>query len=391
MATYYRLTQSNAKDPIFHLFDAINFAQHEREKEIKSATKIQSIVKMKQQRTQFFKVVKAVIAVQRVFRGYQARKETLRNMISRDGRRQMQIFHYFATQIQSRFRGYISRKKVYDFYSQRRYIAGVVAKSEAVRKEASEALEKQLDDMSQKAEIDRRAAFEKTLANKHHLLSTATISGVYRPPLSVEGMGTVFGTSAEDELRDYAIAQKQQQQQGASSARKFKKDLPTRSNVQHRSASASPANNEGEECNDTAVNAAGSGEFKPSPPRNAKASSASAALGGGGMMGIATRGNAASSVFSKRGGGAVVAAGVSTYWGKGVLAQQPSQSLQSSTPYDMVEQQERHDKALNKAILEKIHGRGGFNVRRVDEPEFGTTVNCETPYADSKGLRKSAR
>lgn len=407
MATYYRLTQSSAKDPIYHLFDAINFAQHEREKEIRSATKIQSIIKMKQQRSTFFKIVRAVITVQRVYRGYQARKDTLRSIISRDEHRQLKIFHYFATQIQSRFRGYISRKKGFDYYRQRRYIEGVVAKSEAVRKEASEALERQLEEMAEKKDVDRRVAFEKSLANKHHLLSTATISGIYRHPLTVDGLATVFGTNVEDELR---IHHQQQSMQQKQTTRKFKKDLPT------RNGGAPPSVEEGGEDKDRSQEAEGGGAgasssvaaaaavsepaergggggassatnspLKASPPRNPKASSASAAFGpnahrggggGGGMFSTATRG------FNQS------ALPVSSVWGKGAMASQPTQSLQSSTPYDMVEEQERHDQAIAKAVQAKIHKNKAFGVKHKEEPAVGVSVNCQTPYTDPKGLRR---
>lgn len=339
MASYYRLVQSSEREPILHLFDAINYAQHEREKEIRSATKIQSIAKMRQQRSAFLKVVGAVIAVQRVYKGYQARKKTVKHLIDRDKARQMKIFHYFATLIQSRFRGYISRKKGYDYYSQRRYVEGVVAKSEEVRKEALAALENQLADMASTAEKNKRVAFEKSLLNKHHLLSTATISGVYRPPLSETGFRTVFGTNVEDELRS---------EQTLAGSRKFKRDLPT-TLVHANSTGASP-------CEGQAETAAAN----TSPTRSQSTKAANNKLITGSI------------------------------WGKGSLAYQPPQTLLSSTPYDIVQQQERHDSSLNKAITERIHGKG-FSVKKPEAPKFGTTVNCETPYRPPPPMNKSTR
>ena len=109
---------------------------------------------------------------------------------------------------------------------------------------------------------------------------------------------------------------------------------------------------------------------------------------------MAARGGATARLNQSAGSTAVLRNGIpnSSVWGKGSLAAPPPQTLQSSTPYDMVDQQERHDRALNKAVLERIHGKGGFNVRKATEAGFGgPTVNCETPYVDPKGPRQSTR
>ena len=334
MASYANLRGQMGHLPIQNIFHATNEAEATLEAEKKAAQKIQSIARMRQERNAFIKVVLAVIAVQRVYRSFQARREALRKRIRLAEDRNIRVFHYFATLIQSRFRGYMSRKTQYDFHAQRKYIASVTQTSEAVRQKAQEQLDEQLKRMAEAAEENDRTTYRKELERKHHLLSTATISGVYRPPLTVKGYTTVFGTAIEDDL--HALAKEQRL---SETSRKFKKDLPST----ERHAASLPNR-----------------VMEPSPPRPDDGSP----LTHQGSRGPTVRGR---------------------LWGKSALDVKPPLSLQASTAYDAVQSEERYTYSLNKAIAEKMHNNKSFAVRKPNVPKIDAPINIQDPYAASNG------
>lgn len=216
------------------LIHAMQTATREAQREATAAAKIQSVARMASQRRKYLSVQASIIDIQRCFRGYLGRKRFLREKIATQIRYNEAIFNHFATVIQSRIRGFLLRKKHCDFYARQRYIKDVSERSEAVRAEAQSYFETQRKLHEETQHAAQLAEFRQATKNMHHLLSTATVSGVYRPPLTVEGARTVFGTNIEDDLR--AIPR----QQGATSKRKFKPDLPV-AKLQTTSSSGTPS------------------------------------------------------------------------------------------------------------------------------------------------------
>ena len=327
MTSYAALRANMGYQPIQGIFNATNEANAILQREVRAAQSIQSIARMRRERNAFLKVVLAVISVQRVYRSFQARRHALVKRIALAEERNLRVFHYFATLIQSRFRGYMSRKLHYDFHAQRKYIASVTQTSEQVRQQANQALQEQLVMLGEKQDDDDRKAYLKELHKKHHLLSTATISGVYRPPLTVKGYTTVFGTAIEDDLAAASKAQRL-----AESSRKFKKDLPGT----ERHASSLPSRHVAD-------------GLSPSPPRGSDAPN---------------RGR---------------------LWGKSVLDSKPPLSLQASTAYDAVQAEERYTYSLNKAVAQKMHKGTGFAVRKPDAPKTDAPISIQDPYTAASG------
>lgn len=76
--------------------------------------------------------------MQRVFRGHCGRKHAAQARKNLLAQRQSLLFSYFATVIQSRFRGFYSRRYRHDFFARKRYIQGILDRSEALRKQLNE-------------------------------------------------------------------------------------------------------------------------------------------------------------------------------------------------------------------------------------------------------------
>jgi hypothetical protein len=204
MSTYF-LLQGKRNHPVEAIFSATDTAEENRIAECKAATQIQAAARMHHSRTAFVHVRNSVINVQRVFRGYRGRKRYFDAAIARAISRRRAVFDHFATVIQSRFRGFYSRKWKADFIAQKRYLVQVEAQSQKVRQDAFEAREMQTVHLAATMEQERAAAFNKAAGNMHHLLSTAARSGILRPAVAVTGLQTVFGTNIEDELRNVPI------------------------------------------------------------------------------------------------------------------------------------------------------------------------------------------
>ena len=91
-------------------------------------------------------------------------------------------FNLMAKKIQKVWRGYDSRRHIFDFYKQREYLAQVA--------EANERMRRELDDHYAKTnEAELRARFERekrrqeaTALRQHHLVSTSAIPSIFQPP-----------------------------------------------------------------------------------------------------------------------------------------------------------------------------------------------------------------
>eukprot|EP00758_Cryptobia_borreli_P019201 Tbor_TRINITY_DN812_c0_g1::TRINITY_DN812_c0_g1_i1::g.26692::m.26692 len=320
MSSFAYLKANYSNSHVLSIYNSINDASMNRKAEHNAATRIQAFVRKITERRRYISIINAISVIHRTYRGYVVRKKTLIKRIAFEQSRRKQVYDYFATLIQSRFRGYWSRKTQYDFYSQKRYIAGIIKKSDEVRHDAEVALQKQQEDIRKSRHEAEVNEYESLLLKKHHLLSTATISGVYRPSLSVDGIRTKFGTNIEDDLRRVNKTFDSR----SDSSRKFKPDLPT-------------------------------------------------------------------TTFHKETGPNIQPHTVSKVWTKGPLDRKPSLTLQASVQYDAVIETERYEASLNKAIMDKIHDKKQFIIKKPDSSKFITTVNCDTPYQEHVTLRTGGR
>jgi hypothetical protein len=195
-----RLQQFNSNSLIQTIYRAAQEADNNWERDRKAATRIQSIVRMHQQRRRFLFLRNCAISLQRVYRGYTGRLRVLEERIANAEKRRAQIFHCHARNIQRVFRGFICRKYTNDFCAQKAYIARIAQTSDSVRQAAIRAREEQEKFLAQEQLKELRKDFINAAKDQHHLLSTAVCPGVFRNTLEPEGNKTVFGTDVEDEI-----------------------------------------------------------------------------------------------------------------------------------------------------------------------------------------------
>jgi hypothetical protein len=87
-----------------------------------------------------------------------------------------------AQKIQRCWRGYDSRRHVFDYFKQKRYLQGIAKTNERMRRELD-------DHYSGTNENERRTRFERerkreeeNALRQHHLVSTAAIPSIFQPP-----------------------------------------------------------------------------------------------------------------------------------------------------------------------------------------------------------------
>lgn len=70
----------------------------------------------------FEEIQSSCVIIQRIFRGFQGRKEQLDRQLAVKNDRQNQFFHEQAKLVQKHFRGFYSRKYEHDFYARKKYL-----------------------------------------------------------------------------------------------------------------------------------------------------------------------------------------------------------------------------------------------------------------------------
>lgn len=200
MATFFALLD-NRNHPVEAIFAATDIAEENRLRECAAATKIQSAGRMRASRKRFLGVLRCVIDVQRVFRGYLGRRRFLDRDIEASKMHQRAVLDHFATIVQARFRGFYSRKWRSDFFAQKKYLLLVKARSEQVLADATEARRQQEIDVEIANQAQMRAGFAVAASDMHHILSTASRASVLRPVVAPGSLQTVFGTNIEEEIR----------------------------------------------------------------------------------------------------------------------------------------------------------------------------------------------
>nr|CAG4718488.1 unnamed protein product [Naegleria fowleri] len=183
-------------------FEARREAEANRERENNAAVLIQKTYRRWVARNAYLKYRHHVITIQRVFRGYLYGRKLKRQLLAdRIKQEREQFYHYCATQIQRIYRGYYVRKYVHNFYKRKEYLEFVQQQNATVSEYVDnyrKIREEELADEKEKNDFKRFQELSKSL---HHLVSTKTIPGVYKPNHRLISEETVYGIPVEDQLR----------------------------------------------------------------------------------------------------------------------------------------------------------------------------------------------
>lgn len=129
-------------------------------------------------RTRFTMVWKAAIAIQKNYRRKCAVERTRKLFDVVMYRRRHDFFAQKACLIQAAFRGFYIRKYVLDIEERQRYLAAVAAVSASVADEARQYNKRCGEQLALEEEM-RKIKYISSLGNKHYLVSTKEIPGVY--------------------------------------------------------------------------------------------------------------------------------------------------------------------------------------------------------------------
>ncbi|OHS96279.1 IQ calmodulin-binding motif family protein [Tritrichomonas foetus] len=177
-AEFYRHRNSIADK----YFAMIEEAQKHRESEFMAAIRIQMAWKAHVRRQKLAKRNKMATIIQRNFRMHQAHILVQCLRVEKAKTERIAYFNAQATKIQKCWRGFDSRRHVFDYHKQQRYLKQVADANEQMRRELD-------DHYAETNENERREVFKKSkriqkrnALKQHHLVSTAAIPSIFQPP-----------------------------------------------------------------------------------------------------------------------------------------------------------------------------------------------------------------
>uniref|UniRef100_A0A7S0EK24 Uncharacterized protein n=1 Tax=Hanusia phi TaxID=3032 RepID=A0A7S0EK24_9CRYP len=146
---------------------------------------------------------KAAISLERLYRGHLGRLAFEVKQAERDAQVRRAFWDCNATLVQKLWRGFHSRKHAHNFYLRKAYLTSVMTRGLEIRSEL-EAHYRNMSEMEEiKMEQEKIDKFEDVVGSLHHMLSTASCSGVYNSPY-VSNPQTAFGLPIESHLRNVA-------------------------------------------------------------------------------------------------------------------------------------------------------------------------------------------
>lgn len=169
-------------DIIEQIYENYRVADQYREIEYNAAVKIQAWYRKHRVIAYFNNLQKSSITIQRWYRGYQGRKMYRKLLDERVKEMRLRFFDNKATLCQKTWRGYFSRKYIFNYYKRKAYLIAIQHKNEAVLnelKEYKEYMDRQEED---KKNIEKYRRLEEKAKKEHYLISTKQISGVYNSP-----------------------------------------------------------------------------------------------------------------------------------------------------------------------------------------------------------------
>lgn len=174
--------RSQISDILEQVYESNRIADQYRELEYNAAVKIQSWYRGMRVREYLKHVNNAAITIQRSFRGYSGRKKYRKLLDERVRTMRKNFFDEKATMCQKIWRGYFSRKYIFNYYKRKAYLVAIQHKNEAVLNELKEYKDYMDRQAEEKKNYEKYKRLEEKAKREHYLISTKQISGVYNSP-----------------------------------------------------------------------------------------------------------------------------------------------------------------------------------------------------------------
>jgi hypothetical protein len=183
------------------LFGAIQNANDRRQAETTAVVRIQSTFRGSVVRVFYHQVKESTLTIQRLIRGKLGRIKTAAARLQRMRQQNLLFFNHCSTIIQKFFRGYRSRKDFHDYYARKEFLKKVGVRGDRTNKYLQVDFQQKLEVSREQEEQETRKEFDDLAGQLHHLVSTRTIPGVYNPPYS-DVLPRAFDKPIEQHLRD---------------------------------------------------------------------------------------------------------------------------------------------------------------------------------------------
>jgi len=163
----------------------------------------------------------------RIWRGYKGRLRAKERARERVCEMEEAFYNHCATNIQRVFRGYRSRKDKHNYYQRKKYINFVTGKALDLNQEVIAEMSLYEKYLNEKQEREEAREFEKVTAGMHHLTSTFSQKGVFNSVYGEEYATTAFGLPLEDHIYENTMNElykrKTMKQRAAKETRRAKR------------------------------------------------------------------------------------------------------------------------------------------------------------------------
>ena len=202
MSIYAQHLKDIKYDIIQSYFDSLNEKEKFKYIELKAAIVFQKYARRLICRKRFLLLKSQALEVQKALRGYLARANHQKDVEEQNDNLMKQFFEYHISIIIKHWLGYKCRKNVMDYHANRKWLEVTRKKNEETLIELKEQATKRQYELDRQNEENQRRNFVNIAKNLHHLVSTATIPGVYNTPfLPAELKPQVYNADIEEHLR----------------------------------------------------------------------------------------------------------------------------------------------------------------------------------------------
>ena len=202
MSIYAKHLKDIKYDMIQSYFDSLNEKEKFKYIELKAAIVFQKYARRLICRKRFLLLKTQALEVQKALRGYLARANHQKDVEEQNDNLMKQFFEYHISIIIKHWLGYKCRKNVMDYHANRKWLEVTRKKNEETLIELKEQAAKRQYELDRQNEENQRRNFVNIAKNLHHLVTTATIPGVYNTPfLPAELKPQVYNADIEEHLR----------------------------------------------------------------------------------------------------------------------------------------------------------------------------------------------
>jgi hypothetical protein len=200
MAHFFKL-RDELEDTAKVYFAMKQAASDESGKEKKAIIKVQSVYRGSKVRERWHAVLHNALLVQRLSRGWLARVRTRALRLEKTKRLNAVFFHHCATIIKKFWKGWWSRRYLHDYYGRKAYLEKVEKRGEWTKEYLKRFESNKMVEAKMEEEAQMRKEFDNLAGELHHLVSTKSIAGVYNPPYN-DMLPRAFEKPIEQHLRD---------------------------------------------------------------------------------------------------------------------------------------------------------------------------------------------